>query len=198
MRMTRVSLRAALLLVVVSALAACETTPPRPTYPPIRFNDLPPIRLDVARVEVVEEYRSPGVLPNVEQLFPERPAAAAAQWARDRLRAVGTRARAEAIIRQASVVEVPLKTSAGLAGAFTTEQSERYDGILEMVVRILDDSGKQLASAYAKSTLSRSVAENITLNDREKLWYDMTVSMMRTVNDALERQIRQNLVDQVR
>ena len=47
--------------------------------------------------------------------------------------------------------------------------------------------------ATAAATRSRSVAENISLNDRERVWYEMVEQMMNDVNAELDRQIRQNM-----
>ena len=173
--------------------AACASTPPIPTYPEIRFTDKPPIRLDVARIDVVAAYRPPLEAPNVEHLFPVRPIDAAGQWARDRLRPGGSAGRAEAILRKASVTETALPRSRGLRGAFTVDQAERYDAEITIAVRIFDEAGTERASARATVRRSQTVAEDITLNERERAWYRMTAEMMRALDEALERQMRNSL-----
>ncbi len=98
--------------------------------PRIAFAQVAPIKLDVREIEVERAYQPPHAAPNVEHLFAVPPAAAATLWAVDRLVAVGPLGRARFIVREASVVEIPLEQSGGLTGAFTTEQSERYDARL--------------------------------------------------------------------
>lgn len=183
--------RAALLLAFV--VAGCGSAPGPPTYSEIRFTDKPPIRLDVARIEVVQAYRSPLKAPNVEHLFPLRPARAAAQWARDRLRARGTTGRAEAVIRDASATETALKRTEGVRGAFTTDQAERYDATITISVHILDSLGKELANASATARFSRTVAEDVTLNEREREWHRMTTAMMQALDTALEGEMKKSL-----
>ena len=61
----------------VLARGGCESPPPRPVFPDIRFTSEPPIRLDVARIDdaratTSRRFRS----PNVEHLFPVPPARA--------------------------------------------------------------------------------------------------------------------------
>jgi hypothetical protein len=51
----------------------------------------------------------------------------------------------------------------------------------------------RVGDATASATRSRSVAENITLNDREAVWYQMVEQMMNDINAELERQVRANL-----
>ena len=183
--------RAALLLAFL--VAGCTSAPEPPAYPGIRFTDKPPIRLDVARVEVVQTYRSPLKAPNVEQLFPVRPSDAARQWAHDRLRAGGTTGRAEAVISDASATETALKRTEGIRGAFTTDQAERYDATITISVHILDSLGNELANASATARYSRTVAEDVTLNEREREWYRMTTAMMDALDEALEGEMRKSL-----
>ena len=183
--------RAALLLAFV--VAGCTSAPKPPTYSEIRFTDKPPIRLDVAKIEIVEAYRPPLKPPNVEHMFPVRPSDAARQWARDRLRAGGTTGRAEAVIRDASATETALKRTEGIRGAFTTDQAERYDATITISVHILDSFGNELANASATARYSRTVAEDVTLNEREREWYRMTTAMMHALDEALEGEMKKSL-----
>ena len=180
-------------LLLAMAVAGCASGPTAPSYPEIRFADKPQILLDVARVDIVETYRPPLKAPNVEHLFPVRPSHAARQWARDRLRASGATGRAEVVIRDASATETTLKRTEGVRGAFTTDQAERYDAAITISVHILDSLGKEQANASATARYSRTVAENVTLNDRERVWYHMTTAMMHALDKALEGEIERSL-----
>lgn len=177
---------------ILAALAACETTVPPRAFPDLRYNHLTPIRLDAVRVDVIQQYKSSGTKPNVEHEFPTRPAAVAAQWATDRLTAVGVNNTVRVTIVNGAVVEVPLKRTTGVKGVFTTDQSERYDGTLEIKIEILGPRGRQLASVSSQAKRARTVPENITLAERERVWFRMTESMMNDLNLSLERQIRQH------
>ncbi len=183
---------------LVLALAACETTLPPRAFPDLRYNHLAPVRLDAVRVDVVQLYKSPGAKPYVEHEFPTKPASVAAQWAADRLQAAGANNIVRVSIINGAVVEVPLKRTTGVTGVFTTDQSERYDGTLEMKIEIIDSRGRQLASVSTQAKRSRTVPENITLADREKVWFRMTESMMNDLNLSLERQIRQHFAEWLR
>lgn len=176
----------------VLILAGCAATPAPRLFADLRYDHLPPIRIDAVRVDVVEKYRSRSEAPNVETRFPLLPARVAAQWPRDRLRAVGGNNTIRATILRAAVVEVPLKQSGGIRGLVTNEQSERYDGEIELLLEIIGPGGRQLAAVSSRATRSRSVAENISLAQREKIWFTMLETMMNDLNASLERQIREN------
>ena len=179
-------------------LSGCAKEVQKPGFPQISFAHLQPISLNVARVEVENRYVSPATRPNVEHEFPVSPAAAASNWGRDRLRAVGQSGTARVIVRRASVVEVPLKRSTGIKGAFTRDQSERYDAIIDMMVEVRDARGNVRVSAESTAKRSRSVSENISLNEREKVWFSMTEAMMADLNTALENQIRIHMKEWLR
>ncbi len=178
-----------LVLFVLGPLAACETTPVPRAFADLRYGHLRPIRLNAERVTVVQQYKSSTVKPHVEAEFPVEPARVAAQWARDRLRATGAGNVVRATIVDGAVVEVPLQRSTGLTGVFTTDQSERYDATLEVKIQMLAPDGRELASVVSRASRSRSVPENISLAEREKVWFGLTEAMMNDLNGSLERQI---------
>ena len=70
--------RTFLLLSGVSLLAACDTPTMRQSFATLTFQDRPPIRLDVAQLEIVEAYKAPGTAPHVDHLFPQKPVDVAA------------------------------------------------------------------------------------------------------------------------
>jgi hypothetical protein len=179
-----------MLPVVGLALAACELSPPSSDFPELAYGHLEPMRFDVGTVEVERAYQPSSEPPNVELLFPVRPGDAAANWARDRLQAVGTSRRLRFIVREASVIETALETKGGLSGAVTTEQSERYDATLAVEVEIIDNTGRKEARATARVRRSITVAEDATLHEREATWYGLTQKLMNDLNKQLEDTLR--------
>ena len=186
------------LIAVVFLLAGCATEVQKPGFSQISFAHLQPINLNVARIEMENRYISPATRPNVEHEFPVSPAAVASNWGRDRLRAVGASGVARVIVRRASVVEVPLKRTTGVTGAFTRDQSERYEAVIDMMVELRDATGNVRVTVESTAKRSRSVSENISLNDREKIWFEMTESMMTDLNTALENQVRIHMKEWIR
>ncbi len=178
---------------VCGVLAGCQTPDPEPAYPELSYAHFGAIRLDVQRIEVVRAYVPPAKKPNVEHLFPVSPLAAAERWISDRLRAAGRTGVARATISRASVVEVPLERTTGVRGVFTKDQSERYDGQIEITITIFGGDGREKANVRSRAERSRTVAEDASPIDRERVWFEMTEAMMNDLNDALQRQINQHL-----
>jgi hypothetical protein len=173
------------------ALAGCATAPPRPTFPPITFAQVAPIKLDVREIEVERAYQPPHAAPNVEHLFAVPPAVGAKLWATDRLTAAGPMGRARFVVRDASVLETPLKQSGGLTGAFTIEQSERYDARLVVEIEIFSEAGLSAGAVTAEVTHSRTVPENLTLGEREQVWHEMTRAMLDELDAQLDKTIKE-------
>ena len=126
------------------------------------------------------------------------PAAAAAQWARDRLFATGGPNLVRVTVQDASVVEVPLKRATGIGAMFTTEQTERYDGVLDIRIDLLAPDGRNLATVTSRATRSTTTAEDLTLLEREKVWFRLTEAMMNDINASLERQIKDHFANWIR
>jgi hypothetical protein len=171
-------------------LGACETPPQMQVLPQLTFANKPPLKLNVMRVDVASEYQAPLKAPNVEHLFSTSPEAAMKIWASDRLQAVGRGNTAQVLVREASVVEASLKTDKGFTGMFKKEQSERYDAVLDVHVIIRDERGMPLAQATGRVTRSRTVGEDVTLNQREQIWFEIVESLAKDLDAILERNIR--------
>jgi hypothetical protein len=190
--------RTFLLLPALAALAACDTPPMRQSFATLTFQDRPPIRLDVAQLEIVEAYKAPGVAPHVDHLFPQKPADVAAAWGRDVLRAVGQRGMATYTITDASATQTALPRATGMTQMFKTEQSDRYD--LHIAVKLEVGNPLLASTGYVTASANRSqtVAEDMTLNEREAVWFQMTESAMRELDEKLEAAIKDKLKPFVR
>src|SRR5262249_6132855 len=133
-------MRKILMLILFSLLAAqtaCEQTyiPPRKQ---VSFSGAP-YGLNVASVNVVDEYKSSKRPPHVELLSDMPPAEAIKQWVSSRLIAKGQNGYAELVIKDAYITKQELpKQKTGIEGYFTTEQTEQYDGRLEMEIKLYD------------------------------------------------------------
>lgn len=185
----------AIWIVLVTALAGCSTTPPPPRFPELTYGHLGVMRLDVEKVEIASDYQAPLKPPNVDHLFPTPPERVMRRWAQDRLAASGTPGRyARFVITDAKVTETNLPRSTGITGAFTKDQSQRYDLSMSAAIEVREDRGN-FRSGYATASTSRSrtVREDITINDREKLWFEMLEQAMNELNAELERQIKSNM-----
>lgn len=187
-----------LALAVAFLVAGCATQVQKPVYPQISFAHLPQISMNVARVELEDRYVSPAIEPNVEHRFPVSPAKTALKWGRDRLKPVGAGGVARLIVERASVVEEPLAPTPGIRGVFTKDQSERYTGVVVVSVEIIDESGAKRAVVRSTARRSQTVPENVSLNEREDIWFRMTEALMATLNENLEQQIRTHMTDWVR
>jgi len=188
-RLPRIAVLAAALIGALT-LAACATPPPQSRFPEITFKHLPPIRLDVRDISVEDDYRAPGTPPNVEHVFPARPATAATAWGRDRLVAVGTTRHLRYVVRDASAVEESLKTKTGLTGVLTVDQSERYALNIVAELQMTADDGRSEGTATARVERSITVPEDSTLAEREKIWFKLVEDAMKELDTQLEKTIK--------
>ena len=171
------------------ALAACETRVETPSYADITFAHKDPIALDVAAIEIVPAYEPTRQPPNVETEFPVGPLATAERWAEDRLRAVGDAGTATFTVRDASVVERRLETNEGFTNLFTTEQSEKYDARYLVTLEAVNPDSQSRAGVTVEVNRTRTVAEDLTYNEREEIWYRFAEDMAEDLDRRLEREI---------
>lgn len=187
------AIRVPVLAAILATLAACAAPMDEPSYPALRFNSQPPLRLNVAQVNVTQSYVSSNAEPHVEQLFPDPPAKAAAQWAHDRLQPAGANGTLTYEIIDASVLDAKLPRSSGLSSLTTVDQTDRYD--LSLTIRVSAVSGDNLQRASADVTVTRSqtINEKTTEAQRNGVWYDMTKQAMDELDAKLTAQINEHL-----
>lgn len=181
--------RVVMALACVLALAACENKPPVQRLPEISFADKRPFNLDVGQLEIVPEYVSPAKRPNIEHMMPVSPENATVRWAQDRLRPVGRSGFARVVIKDAKVVEASLKTDKSFTGMFKQEQAERYDGSLDVAIQILDERHMPVADVVARATRTRTVPEGVSLNERDRVLYEISEALISDINTQMEQLI---------
>ena len=182
---------ALMVLITVGALGACQTTVTRTVIPELTYKHLPVMSFAVARIEIVETYRSPLQSPNVEHLFPTPIAAALRRWADDRLEAVGGAYTLRFIIEDASATIEELETNKDLEALFTTEQAERIDTRLRVKIEITDENGAVPAFTNTEAARTRTMPENVSLNERDQIYNDLTKALMNDFNISQEQSIRE-------
>lgn len=190
--------RPLLALLFAGLLAACESQVARPQFAEFTYGHLPPINLDVARVEFVDQYRPPLAEPHVEHLFPVSPAAAVERWVSDRIRPMGVQRTLRVYLQDASAVAKPLPSVGGIEAWLTTEQTEEVAGHIAVRAEVVGEGGAVLAYTTADVDRSRTLPEDLTLNERDQLYFELTEAMMNDLDAVFERNIRTYLADYVR
>lgn len=169
-------------------LASCQHSVPQEVK---TFSDEgPAYRLNVARVEVVDDY-DPAPKQRTEYAFGRSLGKAMHQWADKRLVAVGTEKVLEVHITNASIRKKELpKQKAGVEGWFTKEQTEEYTGTLAVELKLYSpERTLPVAHAEVSAELTRTLREDASLEDRKVLNRSMTAEIMNEIDGALDRNI---------
>jgi hypothetical protein len=162
--------RASLLLPFV--LAACGHEE-RTNFPPLRYQYLPPIRLNVASIDIQQRFYPSGIAPDITALDPVHPVEALRAMAEDRLQALGS-------VGQAVF---------GITNATLSRQEELITCALGVVLEIYPTPG--MRSGFAQAIASRQHSGPI--DDLRATLYDITKAAMDAMNVELEYQVRRNL-----
>lgn len=182
---------------IAFAAVACETAP-SPKLPELTFTHLPPLTLAVSDIEVQYSFKPAMKEPYVDHIFPVPPQKALRQWATDRLKSRGGSERARFIVVDGSIKEDKFATNQSFTAHFKKEQSERYEATVEAVLEFVDASGMVKGSASARASRSTTVREDVSLNDREKIKFELVEKLMADFNAEMEKNIRRYTANWIR
>ncbi|OYQ36490.1 hypothetical protein CHU95_04505 [Niveispirillum lacus] len=159
----------------------------------VDFSSREPIILDVASIEVESTYAAPMAPPNIDHELPLTPSDAVRIWATSRLKAGGPQGRARVIIKDASVKEIELDRTTGIKGWFTKDQSQKYEGKFQVEIVVDGTSRGFTGSVSAAVARSTTVAEDVTLAQREKTMTDLVRDLATDLDVELDKSIRTNM-----
>ena len=163
--------RATLLLPFL--LAACGGHEERTDFPPLRYNYLPPIRLNVASIDIQQRFYPSGMPPDITSLDPVHPVEALRSMAEDRLQALGSSGQAVF----------------GITNASLTQQDDVITCALAVELEIYPTPG--IRSGFAQAIVSRQHTGSV--DDLRAALYDITKATMDAMNVEFEYQVRRNL-----
>jgi hypothetical protein len=196
LRKTAISpIRRALALAFLLALGGCTTESPFVEFADITFRHLPTINLRVVDIQIDNKVVRNVLAPHVGHKFPVSPGKALRRWAEDRLQAAGSKGTARFTILEADATEVRLKIDDGIRATFTLEQSESYLVTVSASLEIFDENGIRRAFIKAKTERRKTVAEDITLTGRRKVWFAITEKLMAEFNTEMERNIQRYMTE---
>ncbi|MBP7338148.1 hypothetical protein [Niveispirillum sp.] len=159
----------------------------------VDFSGREAIVLDVASIEVESQYVAPMAPPNIDHELPLTPSDAVRLWASTRLKAGGTQGKARVIIKDASVKEIDLDRTKGIKGWFTKDQSQKYEGKFAVDIVVEGTSRGYTGSVSAAVARSTTVAEDVTLAQREKTMTDLVRDLVGDLDTELDKSIRANM-----
>ena len=165
--------RFALPLAVLS-LATCGAPPKPRDFPPMTYDYLPQIRLNVASVEIDNRF-VPASRDEVSAQAPIPPITALRQMANDRLKAFGSSGKAILVIKDASLIK----------------GSNEILGHMAVELDVYTSDNRRAGFATAEVTQRRSGE----IKDLQGTLYDLTKTMMDRRNVELEFQARRSLRD---
>ncbi len=186
-------------LALLTLVTACAQAPGTYIPKPLSFGKQVPIRLDVAEIRVIDNYHPPLQPPNVEHEFPVMPATIVKQWLAQRVQAVGSKGVFEVTIEDASVKATDLPKTTGFEGLFANDQDVRFDGRLNVMLRLYDGvNAISAASGDVIITRSRTSGEDASINDRTRLFEEMGKDMATSFDMEATLRLRQYFMPYMR
>ncbi len=179
-------------LLCLGFLPACVSAPPETAEPVLTFAHMRPVALNVAKIEVLDEYRPTMQEPYVDHLMPSPPARAAKILAEEKLQAVGEGRLLRVVIDEASVVKENLPVTEGFWGAFSQEPAERYKAKVTLRFELVNEAAPDIiighASVIGKRT--KTLIEGESPAARDQAMTELTEALMSDLYDGFDTVVR--------
>jgi hypothetical protein len=184
-------LMAATALTVLS-LTACTQGVPQGAPPDLSFNTAQPVSLNVAAVEMKQNYVPSTQAPHVDYSFKTQPAVALNALLNRRLVAGGTSNTLRVIIEDASVIKEELPITTGFWGVMTQEPSARYVAHVAVKFELVDPAAPDIVLGRAQVTADRSrmIMKGASPAERDRAAEDLTADILADVSAGLDTIVR--------
>lgn len=182
-----------ILAVATLAVVACTSSMPAPRPMPIlAYQKYPPMRVNVGRVEVVDNYTS-GQYPNIEGQMALPLPQAVHDWAQNRFQANGQDGVLTITIDRASVVTDNLQRTTGVKGWLTVDQAQRLSGQIVVRFAATGMSFGTSGNAMVEVKSSRTVPEDASLQQQDVILANLTDSMFTELDAGTQRVFNEKL-----
>lgn len=187
-------LKLALLAVMSVSVVGCALgdAQPRP-QPTLAYRKYPPVRLNVARVEVVDQYGITNKAPYIENQMAAPLPDVVHDWAQNRFQAMGQDGVLTITITKASMIREDLQRTQGIKGVFTVDQSERVTGDIAVSFSATGMSFGTSGTAQVNAKGSRTVAEDASLQQQDIVLANLTDSLLVELDAATQRVFAEKL-----
>jgi hypothetical protein len=152
-----------------------------------------PIRLDVARIEVVQAYAPPQRTPNLEHRMIVSPLATLDDWARRHIEPAAAGrddSAAVFVIEDASVVVEKIRTRKGLIEALIRDDVDKFTLRLAVTLQVRDRLGTTLGSTSVEASAWRTVPESMKDAERSAMLHELLIAAMDNLVPAFEANTR--------
>lgn len=178
------------IIIVSLLLSACGTKIIRTATPKFSYLHLPKLSVLVSEIQVLQRTELTFEEANIEHLFPMPISSAVRRWVNHRLVSTGSSKIMRVIIEEARATALNLKTNENLKALFTNEQEVQINANLSVKIEIIDDTNAVLAFTRVAVTRSRTIPESSSVEERDKIYSDLTMVLMNDFNTTQEQKYR--------
>ncbi len=172
-------------------LAACNGAPAW-RAPQMTYDNVAPVAVNVAQVEVRDDYKPPMKAPNVEHTFQTPLYAATEALLKKQLVASGADNILRAVIEEASAVEEDLPVDKGFWGYFKKEQSKVFKARVVVRFELASPQAPDLVISHMTMTAkrTRTLPEGASPADRDKASFKLTEELMHDLSTGLNSTVK--------
>lgn len=172
-------------------MSGCTDAPPPRDVPRLTFDQVKPIMVDVAKIEIIDRFHA-GNGQHVELMMKQPPEVAVQDLLKKQLVAGGPHGVMRVYIDDASVVGEKLEVTKGMMGMFTNEPAERYHATVELRFEVAGEDAPDIVTRHANvhADRTKTVMKDASPADRDMAFFQLDDELMQDVSNELQTQVR--------
>lgn len=186
------------LLISGAGLWGCAQVPPASPAPDFALSRLPPMKVDVAAIDVVDRYNPSADPRDVSSQFVIPPVEAVKAYGRGRMQAQGDNDRLAFVIENASVRSTLREPDSQVQRWMKVNRRENYEMLVSVRLSVLDNAGNERKGTVLTARRFLEIPETYSLASREEkqraalmdLIRDLDVAAMNAVYNTLGLSLR--------
>lgn len=189
--------RPVLLFCAALSLSGCAMSPPAWDWPDLTFEQVRPLSIDVAKIEVFNDFRPSGQPPHIEHLFKLAPGETARDLLGKQLRAAGLNDILRVTVEDASVFSAEGPAQGKLFGFLPREETERWRAVMSVRFELVDEKAPDIVRARARITARRdkTIVSSASPAERDRVFFQMTENLSNDLAKNLKAAVGKLVVD---
>ena len=164
----------------------------------LNFEHIDSLNLSVSKIEILNKYQPTLSRPNVEHLFKISPSKLISDYSKKKFLLKGGINNLQIIIEEASVIEtIKENKKIIINNILYKEKLVNYKCKFRLRIKLKSEEGLTESYILVSTIIYKTTKSNITLNERDKIFFEINESMILKLDSEINKQARKYFMNDI-